>query len=215
MKRKITLVVNTRTLSIKYQKGIQVNVDTGFIIFNKKNYPNFTKMLNKLDVSIGKSDMSFAVTGDNHSDPEIKYSDISSFFANKRNFFGYKYYNLLYNINKFNNLSIKSLNNINNYLDTITLKQFLDDNNFNRFFIDNYIVPMGSSIWSCKLSQILNFPYLSYVNFMNNHGLLSLSNQPQWYFIKNGSKSYVSKLKDHLEANIKLNTSVKEVINTP
>ena len=206
---------HTRTLSIEYEPGIQMNVDTGFIVFNKKNYPNFTKMLNELDVSIGKSDMSFAVTGDNPSDPEIKYSDISSFFANKKNFFGYKYYNLLYNINKFNNLSIKSLNNTNNYLDTITLKQFLDDNNFNKFFIDNYIVPMGSSIWSCKPSQILNFPYLSYVNFMNNHGLLSLSNQPQWYFIKNGSKSYVSKLKDHIKANIELNTSVKEVINTP
>ena len=73
---------------------------------------------------------------------------------------------------------------------------------------------MGSSIWSCKPSQILNFPYLSYVNFMNNHGLLSLSNQPQWYFINNGSKSYVSKLKDHIKANIKLNTIVKEVVNT-
>ena len=73
---------------------------------------------------------------------------------------------------------------------------------------------MGSSIWSWKPSQILDFPYLSYVNFMNNHGLLSLSNQPQWYFIKNGSQSYVSKLKGHLNADFKLNTDVKEVINT-
>ena len=205
---------HTRTLNIEYQKNIHINVDTGFIVFNKQNYPNFTKMLNTLNIDIDKSDMSFAVTSNNSKDPEIKYSDVSSYFSNRRNLFGYKYYNLLYNINKFNTLSLKSLNNINNNLENITLNQFLENNSFNRFFIDNYIVPMGSSIWSCKPSQILDFPYLSYVNFMNNHGLLSLSNQPQWYFIKNGSQSYVNKLKGHLNADFKLNTEVKEVINT-
>ncbi len=205
---------HTRTLNIEYKKDIHINVDTGFIVFNKQNYPNFTKMLNALNIDIDKSDMSFAVTSNNSKDPEIKYSDLSSYFSNRRNLFGYKYYNLLYNINRFNTLSIKSLNSIKNNLDNITLKQFLENNSFNKFFIDNYIVPMGSSIWSCKPSQILNFPYLSYVNFMNNHGLLSLSNQPQWYFIKNGSHSYVNKLKGRLNANFKLNTEVKEVINT-
>ena len=205
---------HTRTLNIEYQNDIHINVDTGFIVFNKQNYPNFTKMLNALNIDIDKSDMSFAVTSNYSKDPEIKYSDLSSYFSNRRNLFGYKYYNLLYNINKFNTLSIKALNSIKNNLDNITLNQFLENNSFNKFFIDNYIVPMGSSIWSCKPSQILNFPYLSYVNFMNNHGLLSLSNQPQWYFIKNGSHSYVNKLKGHLNANFKLNTEVKEVINT-
>ena len=205
---------HTRTLNIEYQKNIQINVDTGFIVFNKQNYPNFTKMLNTLNIDIDKSDMSFAVTSNNSKDPEIKYSDLSSYFSNRINLFGYKYYNLLYNINRFNTLSLKSLNSIKNNLDNITLSQFLKNNSFNKFFIDNYIVPMGSSIWSCKPSQILDFPYLSYVNFMNNHGLLSLSNQPQWYFIKNGSQSYVSKLKGHLNADFKLNTEVKEVINT-
>ena len=205
---------HTRTLNIEYQKNIQINVDTGFIVFNKQNYPNFTKMLNTLNIDIDKSDMSFAVTSNNSKDPEIKYSDVSSYFSNRRNLFGYKYYNLLYNINRFNTLSLKSLDSIKNNLDNITLNQFLENNSFNKFFIDNYIVPMGSSIWSCKPSQILDFPYLSYVNFMNNHGLLSLSNQPQWYFIKNGSQSYVSKLKGHLNADFKLNTEVKEVINT-
>ena len=205
---------HTRTINIEYQKNIHINVDTGFIVFNKQNYPNFTKMLNTLNVDIDKSDMSFAVTSNNLKDPEIKYSDVSSYFSNRRNLFGYKYYNLLYNINRFNTLSLKSLNSIKNNLENITLNQFLENNSFNKFFIDNYIVPMGSSIWSCKPSQILHFPYLSYVNFMNNHGLLSLSNQPQWYFIKNGSQSYVNKLKGHLNADFKLNTEVKEVINT-
>ena len=105
-------------------------------------------------------------------------------------------------------------NSLNNYLDNITLNKFLEDNNFDKFFIDNYIVPMGSSIWSCKPSQILQFPYLSYVNFMNNHGLLSISNQPQWLHIKNGSKTYVKCLKEYLTANIRLNDEVKCVIKT-
>jgi predicted NAD/FAD-binding protein len=204
---------HTRTLSIEYDNNY-INVDTGFIVFNKKNYPNFSKMINKLNVEVSKSDMSFAVTSNKAKDPEIKYSDVRSFFANKRNIISYKHYNLLFNINKFNTLSIKSLNSLNNYLDNITLNKFLEDNNFDKFFIDNYIVPMGSSIWSCKPSQILQFPYLSYVNFMNNHGLLSISNQPQWLHIKNGSKTYVKCLKEYLTANIRLNDEVKCVIKT-
>ena len=139
---------HTRTLNIEYQKNIQINVDTGFIVFNKQNYPNFTKMLNTLNIDIDKSDMSFAVTSNNSKDPEIKYSDVSSYFSNRRNLFGYKYYNLLYNINRFNTLSLKSLDSIKNNLDNITLNQFLENNSFNKFFIDNYIVPMGISIWS-------------------------------------------------------------------
>ena len=204
---------HTRTLSIEYDNNY-IDVDTGFIVFNKKNYPNFSKMINKLNVEVGKSDMSFAVTSNKAKDPEIKYSDVRSFFANKRNIISYKHYNLLFNINKFNTLSIKSLNSLNNYLDNITLNKFLEDNNFDKFFIDNYIVPMGSSIWSCKPSQILQFPYLSYVNFMNNHGLLSISNQPQWLHIKNGSKTYVKCLEEYLTANIRLNDEVKCVIKT-
>tara|TARA_B100000497_G_C7626758_1_gene376636 strand:- start:207 stop:1250 length:1044 start_codon:yes stop_codon:yes gene_type:complete len=168
-------------------------------------------MINELKVNIGNSDMSFAVTGNKSKDPEIKYSDFRSFFADKSNILSYKHYNLLFNINRFNTLSKKSLNSFNNNFDNITLKSFLEENKFNKFFVDNYIVPMGSSIWSCKPSQILEFPYLSYVNFMNNHGLLSLSNQPQWHYIKNGSKTYVNSLKNHLRAEIRLNTEVNRV----
>ena len=87
---------HTRTLSIDYEKGIKFNVDTGFIVFNKQNYPNFSKLLNELNVDCGKSDMSFAITSNRHEDPEIKYSNISSFFVNKKNILSYKHYNLLY-----------------------------------------------------------------------------------------------------------------------
>ena len=206
---------HTRTLTITYEKNVEINVDTGFIVFNKKNYPNFTQMINKLDIDIGKSDMSFSVTSNDKNDPEIKYCDLKSYFANKKNLFDFEYYKNIYNINKFNNLSKKALKTIKKDFNNITLGQYLKENGFGQFFIDNYIVPMGSSIWSCKPTQILNFPYLSYVNFMNNHGLLNLSNQPQWHYIKNGSKSYISKLESILDANFQLNTAVSEVIKTP
>ena len=206
---------HTRTLTITYEKNVEINVDTGFIVFNKKNYPNFTQMINKLDIDIGKSDMSFSVTSNDKNDPEIKYCDLKSYFANKKNLFDLEYYKNIYNISKFNNLSKKALKSIKNEFNNITLGQYLKENGFGQFFIDNYIVPMGSSIWSCKPTQILNFPYLSYVNFMNNHGLLNLSNQPQWHYIKNGSKSYISKLESILDANFQLNTAVSEVIKTP
>ncbi len=206
---------HTRTLTITYEKNVEINVDTGFIVFNKKNYPNFTQMINRLDIDIGKSDMSFSVTSNDKNDPEIKYCDLKSYFANKKNLFDLEYYKNIYNINKFNILSKKALKTIKKDFNNITLGQYLKENGFGQFFIDNYIVPMGSSIWSCKPTQILNFPYLSYVNFMNNHGLLNLSNQPQWHYIKNGSKSYISKLESILDANFQLNTPVSEVIKTP
>ena len=205
---------HTRTLSVEYKNGVNIDVDTGFIVFNEQNYPNFTKMLNTLNVRYGDSDMSFAVTSSMHKDPEIKYSDINSFFADKKTIFSYKRYNLLYNINKFNYLSKKTLKNINNDIENITLHEFLKDNNFNDFFIDNYVLPMGSSIWSCKPSQILQFPYLSYVRFMNNHGLLSINNQPQWHYIKNGSKTYVNSLIKYIDTDNRVNSEVKEVIKS-
>ena len=205
---------HTRTLSVEYKNGVNIDVDTGFIVFNEQNYPNFTKMLNTLNVRYGNSDMSFAVTSSLHKDPEIKYSDINSFFADKKTIFSYKRYNLLYNINKFNYLSKKTLKNINNDIGNITLHKFLKDNNFNDFFIDNYVLPMGSSIWSCKPSQILQFPYLSYVRFMNNHGLLSINNQPQWHYIKNGSKTYVNSLIEYIDTDNRVNSEVKEVIKS-
>jgi len=205
---------HTRTLSVEYKNGVNIDVDTGFIVFNEQNYPNFTKMLNTLNVRYGNSDMSFAVTSSMHKDPEIKYSDINSFFADKKTIFSYKRYNLLYNINKFNYLSKKTLKNINNDIGNITLHKFLKDNNFNDFFIDNYVLPMGSSIWSCKPSQILQFPYLSYVRFMNNHGLLSINNQPQWHYIKNGSKTYVNSLIEYIDTDNRVNSEVKEVIKS-
>ena len=205
---------HTRTLSVEYKNGVNIDVDTGFIVFNEQNYPNFTKMLKSLDVRYGNSDMSFAVTSSNYKDPEIKYSDINSFFVDKKAIFSYKRYNLLYNINKFNYLSKKTLKNIKNNIKDITLYEFLKDNKFNDFFIDNYVLPMGSSIWSCKPSQILKFPYLSYVRFMNNHGLLSINNQPQWHYIKNGSKTYVNSLIEYIDADNRVNSEVKEVIKS-
>ena len=204
---------HTRTLNIDYKKNVNINVDTGFIVFNEKNYPNFTKMLNTLNISYANSDMSFAVTSNNLKDPEIKYSDINSFFANKKDILSFKHYNLLFNINKFNYLSNKSLNSINNNFLDITLDEFLKDNKFNQFFVNNYILPMGSSIWSCKPSKILQFPFMSYVRFMNNHGLLSMRNQPQWHYIRNGSKTYVNRLIDLIKVKIRLNSEVVKVKN--
>ena len=198
---------HTRTLNINYNDSINFNVDTGFIVFNKKNYPNFYKMICDLNVDIEQSDMSFAITSTEPRDPEIKFKDFNSYFANKARLLNPKYYNLLYNINRFNNLSKNTLNSLNKS-NKQSLADFLKINKFSKFFIESYIVPMGSSIWSCTPSQILQFPYLSYIRFMKNHGLLSLINQPQWYVIKNGSKSYIEALKNRLQAKIRLNNEV-------
>ena len=179
---------HTRTINVIENKR-KIPIDTGFIVYNLINYPNFSEMLKELKVKSFKSNMSFAISG---IKDEYKLSTLSTVFANKKNIFSFKYYKLIYEIIKFNS---EALNMINKNVNTkINLRNYLRKHNYTEFFIKGYIVPMGSSIWSCNEDEILNYPLISYIQFMNNHGLLSIGEQLQWYSIEKGSNSYVSKM---------------------
>tara|TARA_A100001015_G_C15043666_1_gene741723 strand:- start:2055 stop:3332 length:1278 start_codon:yes stop_codon:yes gene_type:complete len=177
---------NTVTVN-DYDNGT-LDVDTGFIVFNDKNYPNFTKLINELAVSYQKSDMSFSYYS---KKPFKLYSSDIPFgmFALKRNLINFKFYKFLYSILAFNKAAIVD---VENGIDIeLTLRQYLNKYNYPSQLIDDYIVPMGAAIWSASFSEILEFPARTFLNFWNNHGLLQLQGRPQWFTVTGGSRNYV------------------------
>ena len=187
-------------------QGKKINVDTGFIVFNKKTYPLFTKLLDELNVRYEKSDMSFSVFS---KDKNFEYNgtSINTLFSQRKNIFNYKFIKMIYEIIKFNKVALTLLS----AKTEISLETFLKQNNFSDYFCKNYILPMGSAIWSSNINSMLKFPAVFFAKFFNNHGMLNINDRPQWLTVTNGSKEYVEKLTASIKKNIRLNCPVKAV----
>ena len=187
-------------------QGKKINVDTGFIVFNKKTYPLFTKLLDELNVHYEKSDMSFSVFS---KDRNFEYNGttLNTLFSQRKNIFNYKFIKMIYEIMKFNKVALTLLS----AKTEISLETFLRQNNFSDYFCKNYILPMGSAIWSSNINSMLKFPAVFFVKFFNNHGMLNINDRPQWLTVTNGSKEYVEKLTASIKKNIRLNCPVKAV----
>ena len=163
-------------------------IDTGFIVFNNKNYPNFKKILDDLNVEYHATEMSFSVSNP-QLNLEYKGKGLDGLFADKFNLFRPKFYQLIFDIIKFNRLAKQK-----KYASHETVGDFVTRNNFGKYFIEGYLCPMGSAIWSMGIKDMYSFPIDFLVTFFNNHGLLNLTNRPQWYTIKGGSAEYVKKI---------------------
>jgi predicted NAD/FAD-binding protein len=188
------------------QRVDDMNIDTGFIVFNDKNYPNFKKLLDSLGVEYQKTEMSFS-SSNKFLNLEYKGSNLNGLFANRLNFFNFKFYKFIIDIINFNRLA-KS----RKYFINETVGQFISRYKFGEYFVQGYLLPMGSAIWSMGISDMYDFPIDFLVTFFNNHGLLDFKNRPQWYTIRGGSIQYVNKLKAAFADKIKINTEVLSVI---
>ena len=182
------------------------NVDSGFIVFNDKTYPNFEKIINSLDVEFQDTTMGFSLKTDD--DFEYSGNSMSSLFAKKRHVFSPKFYSFLLNIIKFNKSSMSTMSSIK---EDVTLEEYLKSINVSQLSIDNYIIPMGASIWSTDPHKMLDMPAVFFLKFLSNHGLLNISDRPQWRVICNGSKSYVEKLIASMKCTLHLDTPVKSI----
>ena len=182
------------------------NVDSGFIVFNDRTYPNFEKIINSLDVEFQDTTMGFSLKTDD--DFEYSGNSMSSLFAKKRHLFSPKFYSFLLNIIKFNKSSMSIMSSLN---EDLTLEEYLKSINVSQFSIDNYIIPMGASIWSTDPHKMLEMPAVFFLKFLSNHGLLNISDRPQWRVVCNGSKSYVEKLIASMKCTLHLDTPVKSI----
>ena len=198
---------HTATVDVEVGSG-QYAIDTGFIVFNDRTYPNFEQLLTELDIKSQASEMSFSVHNDNNG-LEYNGHGLSSLFAQKTNLFKPQFFHFLYEITKFNRLAKQTV-----YKDIEqqqTLGDFLQQHALSEYFTENYILPMGAAIWSSSLADMRNIPLGFFLRFFLNHGLLDIVNRPQWYVIPGGSREYVNRMLVEIEPLIKLNSPVQQV----
>ena len=199
---------HTHTVDIEVD-GRPYAIDTGFIVFNDWTYPNFIRLLGQLGVGYKATEMSFSVT-DPHSGVEYNGHSLNSLFAQRRNLLSPKFLGMLRDILRFNREALDDLQQ--QRIDAATsLGDYLEQRGYGERFIQHYIVPMGAAIWSMSLADMLGFPLQFFVRFFNNHGLLSVSERPQWCVVEGGSRSYVAPLCSSFKQHIRLNCPVLRV----
>jgi predicted NAD/FAD-binding protein len=199
---------HTHTVDVQVD-GQRYAVDTGFIVFNDWTYPNFIRLLGKLCVGFKATEMSFSVS-DPLSGVEYNGHSLNSLFAQRRNLLSPKFWGMVRDILRFNREALSDLNQ-QRIASTMTLGDYLKANGYSERFIQHYIVPMGAAIWSMSLNDMLGFPLQFFVRFFKNHGLLSVSNRPQWCVVEGGSSSYIAPLTESFKQHIRLNCAVSRV----
>ncbi len=196
---------HARTLTVDYD-GTPINVDTGFIVFNYRNYPNLTGLFKELDVKVEKSDMSLGLSLENTSF-EWGCKDLNAVFGQRSNIVKPRFWAMLRDIFKFNKHALTTAKENKD----LTLRQLLNKLNLSDDFRHRFLLPTAGAIWSTSPEQILDFPAYSFAIFFDNHGLLTINDQPQWHTVSDGSQQYVNKVAQHFEDAIKLNSPVASV----
>lgn len=188
-------------------RGVLPPVDTGFIVFNDRTYPDLMGLFDHLGVEYTPTDMSFGVSLDNG---KLEYGSggFSRIFAQKRNLLRPEFYKMLREILRFYREAPQFLKQNS---PEMTLGAYLMQKGYSDIFIRQHILPMGAAIWSTGSQAMMNFPARAFIRFFERHGLLSLNNHPQWYTVKGGSWNYVSRITAIYNDRIRLMTSVTAV----
>jgi predicted NAD/FAD-binding protein len=188
--------------------GITHGVDTGFLVFNHRTYPGLTKLFADLGVETAASDMSFSVqvppggpqAGASKRAAGLEWSgtSLNTVFAQRRNLLRPGFWRMLADIVRFNRLCTGIAQNQTNGQAENELRQpiqaFLDAHGFGQAFREHYFLPMLGCIWSCPTEQMLRFPVATMIRFCHNHGLIQITNRPQWHTVRGGSRNYVQRL---------------------
>jgi len=197
---------HSRTIDLDID-GKKIPVDTGFIVFNYRNYPNLSGLFEHIGVKVEKSDMSFGVSIDNGW---LEYGTRRplDIFAQKNNLLRIEFWKMLLDILKFNKTAIE-------YIESdISLCECLDALGVGKWFREYYLLAMGGAIWSTPVNEMLDFPARTFVQFFDNHGLLTVNEQPQWYTVNGGSKEYVKLITKPFKNKIKLSCGVEKIVRT-
>jgi predicted NAD/FAD-binding protein len=187
--------------------GRPVAVDTGFIVYNDRNYPQFLRLLNALGVRGQETEMSFSVANE-ATGVEYNGGSLGGLFAQRANLTRLDFWGMLLDILRFNRQAPKLMAL---HGPGPTLGQFLRDAGYGEAFVRDYLVPMGAAIWSVPTERMETFPAKRIVEFFDNHGLLTIDDRPQWYTVRGGSRSYLEALHAELATPPRLGTPVRGV----
>lgn len=190
--------------------GQRIAVDTGFIVFNRRNYQEFSALLDTLGVTTRPTAMSFSVKCE-RTGLEYNGTTLNSLFAQRRNLVRPAFWRMIGEILRFNRQAPALLHAPDG---TMTLGEFLDAGRYSASFVDNYVLPMGAAIWSSGTGDLLEYPAKFFVRFFHNHGMLTVNDRPQWYTVCGGSRAYVEKLTAPFRDRIRTNTPVTRIRRT-
>ena len=182
-------------------------VDTGFIVFNNRNYPNFEQLLSRLGVASQASTMSFSVS-DDRGDFEYNSSSPNGLFAKRAHLVTPWFHRMVADLMRFNRASRTLLQHSG---DGPSLGHWLEQQQFSRPFIDRLIVPQASAVWSADPHQMWSFPARFMVEFFDNHGMLALRDRPRWRTVSGGSARYVEALINRFSGRVRLGTPVQSI----
>ena len=207
---------HTNTVDVTLD-GITHPVDTGFLVFNERTYPNLIRLFAELDVPTAKSEMSFSVSLG--GEVEWAGTSLAALFAQPRNLLRPRFWSMLRDILRFNRAATAAASTSGEASDVvpndgprneISLGAWLVQNRYSQTFRDWYLLPMAGAIWSCPTTTMLDYPFTTFVQFCHNHGLLQIANRPQWFTVIGGGREYVRRIAAGL-ADIRLDTPVTQV----
>ena len=205
---------HTVDITLPTAQGPQTwGVDTGFLVFNERTYPNLIALFAELDVATAASDMSFSVQvpqARGSAPLEWSGSNLATVFAQKRNLVSPRFWGMLSDLLRFNHLCTLLATTGQDAQLSEPLQGFLDRHHFGQAFRDWYFLPMLGCIWSCPTDQMLQFPVATMIRFCHNHGLLQVNDRPQWHTVVGGAKHYVDKIIAGL-SDARLNTPVHAI----
>ena len=203
---------HSNTLNINYDRNkfeeVPISVDTGFIVYNNKNYPNLTKFFDALDVDSIDSDMSLSISLNNGL-YEYSGSGLGGIFGQKKNIINLNQWKLLYDVFRFKKIATKYIKNSKN--NNSVIGDWLKYNNFSSYFIDRYIIPIASAIWSCSNKNALLFPTTTFLYFFYHHGLLNIKDRPKWKTVKFGSQQYIKNILQKSNFKYEINSCIEAI----
>ncbi|MBP6484127.1 MAG: FAD-dependent oxidoreductase [Rhodoferax sp.] len=205
---------HTVDLTLLGQSGpVTHGVDTGFLVFNERTYPQLIKLFDDLQVPTERSDMSFSVQvpgAQGQAALEWSGSSLNTVFAQRSNLLNPRFLRMLRDVTRFNRLATDIANRGAEAEMMQPLAGFLDDNRLSAEFRDWYFLPMLGCIWSCPTDQMLQFPVATMIRFCHNHGLLQITDRPQWWTVAGGARNYVDKITASI-SDKRLNTPVTQI----
>lgn len=198
---------HTNTLKI-FEDNVPVYIDSGFIVYNEVTYPNLVKFFKALNIPTQPTSMSFSVQ---HVPSGLEYcgTGLSGLFAQRKNLFRPRFWRLLLDMDRFNKSAPLILEE-KQYQD-YSMERYIRENNYSDDFLNHFVIPMGSAVWSTPPDLMLKFPAVTLIRFFKNHGFLGLSTHYQWRTVTGGSRIYRDKVLSMFEAKVRLNAGVLKV----
>lgn len=201
---------HANTIDVDTPQG-STPIDTGFIVYNEANYPNLTALYQHLEVETYQTEMTFALSLNNGA-YEYSGTGLNGLFGQRRNFLRRRHWQLLADLTRFFRHAQRQ---VAEHPEGMSLGHFLSFEGYSDVFVKDHIIPMGAAIWSTSMTEMLNYPARSFIDFYANHNLLELISRPIWRTVQGGSRNYVQRMIDDGGFEVLQNNSAARVVRHP